>query len=141
MIIVKNIKWDVTDGAEDTTPEEDAEILESLPQKIEVSTEDVDPAEYGLPVDADLETILQNDDFIEAISDFISDEYEFCHAGFDVALPEKQVYNITIQDSASYAIKASSAEAARNMAWDYFHERKPDIDIEIDDEAEPEVEI
>lgn len=141
MIIVKNIKWDVTDGAEDTTPEEDAEVLASLPQEIKISTEDVDPAEYEIPADADLETILQNEDFIEAISDFISDEYGFCHAGFDVALPEKQVYNVSVHDSANYHIKASSIEEAKNLAWDYFNEREPKIDIEIDDEAEPEVEI
>lgn len=34
MLKITNIKWDITDGAEDTTPEENLEILESLPKEV-----------------------------------------------------------------------------------------------------------
>ena len=59
-----NIKWDVTDGAEDMTQEEINEILETLPTEIEIPNE-----------------IIDDDD---DISDYISDMTGFCHYGFEL---------------------------------------------------------
>lgn len=63
-----NIKWDVTDGAEDMTKEEMDEILSTLPTEVEIPS-------Y---------LITDEDDSLEDISDWLSDEYEFCHFGFDL---------------------------------------------------------
>lgn len=63
-----NIKWDVTDGAEDMTKEEMDEILSTLPTEVEIPS-------Y---------LITDEDDSLEDISDWLSDEYGFCHFGFDL---------------------------------------------------------
>ena len=47
---------------------------------------------------------------------------------------------ITVVDSATYIIRASSDEAAKNVAWDYFHERTPEFKItQTDEDAEIEI--
>ena len=56
-----NIKWDVTDGAEDMTKE------------------DIDEVEIP-----DYLTTDDEDDLLDDISDWLSDEYEFCHDGFEL---------------------------------------------------------
>lgn len=58
-----NIKWDVTDGAEDMTENEIKEILGTLPTEVEI------------PKEIDFEDV----------SDWLSDTYGFCHFGFDIA--------------------------------------------------------
>lgn len=63
-----NIKWDVTDGAEDMTKEEMDEILSTLPTEAEIPS-------Y---------LITDEDDSLEDISDWLSDEYGFCHDGFEL---------------------------------------------------------
>lgn len=63
-----NIKWDVIDGAEDMTKEEMDEILSTLPTEVEIPS-------Y---------LITDEDDSLEDISDWLSDEYGFCHFGFDL---------------------------------------------------------
>ena len=63
-----NIKWDVTDGAEDMTKEDMDEILSTLPTEVEIPN-------Y---------LITDEDDSLEDISDWLSDEYGFCHFGFDL---------------------------------------------------------
>lgn len=63
-----NIKWDVTDGAEDMTKEEMDEILSTLPTEVEIPS-------Y---------LITDEDDSLEDISDWLSDEYGFCHNGFEL---------------------------------------------------------
>lgn len=63
-----NIKWDVTDSAEDMTKEEMDEILSTLPTEVEIPS-------Y---------LITDEDDSLEDISDWLSDEYGFCHFGFDL---------------------------------------------------------
>lgn len=85
---VYSIKWDVTDGAEETTPEEDAETLASLPKEVCIETSDIDPAVYGVKTPYTREDILENDELCEEISDYLSDKYGFCHAGFDVEVPK-----------------------------------------------------
>lgn len=76
MLKITNIKWDITDGAEDTTPEENLEILESLPKEVYIK------------VPYTNNDVLENDklynELCEEISDYLSNEYGFCHSGFDV---------------------------------------------------------
>ena len=55
-----NIKWD-TDG--------DMELLEELPTEVEIP---------------DYLTTDDEDDLLDDISDWLSDEYGFCHDGFDL---------------------------------------------------------
>ena len=62
-----NIKWDVTDGAEDMTKEEMDEILSTLPTEVEIP-------DYLITDD--------EDDLLDEVSDWLSDEYGFCHDGF-----------------------------------------------------------
>lgn len=58
-----NIKWDVTDGVEDMSQEEINEVLE------------------GLPTEVDIPTGMWDED---EISDWLSDEFGFCHYGFEL---------------------------------------------------------
>ena len=60
-MVVRNIKWD-TDG--------DTEVLASLPTEVEIPQE------------------IANLDDDDAISDWLSDEYGFCHFGFDEPVEE-----------------------------------------------------
>lgn len=55
-----NIKWDVTDGAEEMTQEEINDLLSCLPTEVEI------PA--GIDEDE--------------VEDWLSDEYGYCHYGF-----------------------------------------------------------
>lgn len=55
-----NIKWD-TDG--------DTELLEELPTEVEIH-------DYLITDD--------EDDLLDEISDWLSDEYGFCHDGFEI---------------------------------------------------------
>ena len=64
-----NIKWDVTDGAEDMTKEEMDEILSTLPTEVEIP-------DYLITDD--------EDDLLDDVSDWLSDEYGFCHDGFEL---------------------------------------------------------
>ena len=63
-----NIKWDVTDGAEDMTKEDMDEILLTLPTEVEIPS-------Y---------LITDEDDLLDDISDWLSDEVGFCHDGFEL---------------------------------------------------------
>ena len=65
-----NIKWDVTDGSEDMTKEDMDEILSTLPTEVEIP-------DYLITDD--------EDDLLDDVSDWLSDEYGFCHFGFDLA--------------------------------------------------------
>lgn len=60
-----NIKWDVTDSKEDMTQEEIEECLSKL------------PTEVAIP-----EWIDTKDE--DAVSDWLSEEYEYCHYGFEI---------------------------------------------------------
>ena len=64
-----NIKWDVTDGAEDMTKEDMDEILSTLPTEVEIP-------DYLITDD--------EDDLLDDVSDWLSDEYGFCHDGFEL---------------------------------------------------------
>ena len=64
-----NIKWDVTDGTEDMTKEDMDEILSTLPTEVEIPN-------YLITDD--------EDDLLDEVSDWLSDEYGFCHDGFEL---------------------------------------------------------
>ena len=64
-----NIKWDVTDGAEDMTKEDMDEILLTLPTEVEIPN-------YLITDD--------EDDLLDEVSDWLSNEYGFCHDGFEL---------------------------------------------------------
>lgn len=64
-----NIRWDVSDGAEEMTQEEMNEILESLPTEIEIPDGMVD---------------------MDEISDYISDFTGFCHYGFSLLITQEE---------------------------------------------------
>ena len=66
-----NIKWDVTDDAEDMTQEEITEILETLPTEVEIP-------------DSLIDEEFDEDYYYSDISDWLSDEYGFCHFGFEL---------------------------------------------------------
>ena len=68
-----NIKWDVTDGAEDMTKEDMDEILSTLPTEVEIP-------DYLIDDDEDFD----EDYYYSDISDWLSDEYGFCHFGFEL---------------------------------------------------------
>ena len=68
-----NIKWDVTDGAEDITKEDIDEILLTLPTEVEIPDNLIDD-------DKDFD----EDYYYSDISDWLSDEYGFCHFGFEL---------------------------------------------------------
>lgn len=66
-----NIKWDVTDGAEDMTQEEMNEVLETLPTEVDIP-------------DSLIDEELDEDYYYSDISDWLSNEYGFCHFGFEL---------------------------------------------------------
>ena len=66
-----NIKWDVTDGAEDMTQEEMNEVLETLPTEVDIP-------------DSLIDEEFDEDYYYSDISDWLSNEYGFCHFGFEL---------------------------------------------------------
>ena len=60
-IVVTNIEWD-TDG--------DQEVFDMLPKRV------------VLPEQFNLDEYLEKDRLLDDISDWLSDEYEYCHSGF-----------------------------------------------------------
>lgn len=58
---IVNIKWD-TDG--------DKELFASLPQEIDLSLQ--------------FASVAENEDYLDEISDWLSDEYGYCNNGFSV---------------------------------------------------------
>lgn len=78
---------------------------------------------------------------MDALSDFISENYGFAHKGFEIEFPSKQTYNVYVHDATGYAIKAPSVEEAREIAGYYFLKRHPIFNIQIDDDCDPDIEL
>lgn len=76
MLHISNIKWDVTDGAEEMTKKEIKEILASLPKSVDIDKKDLD--KYDIDEDSD------RDEITEAAGDYLSDTYGFGHYSFDI---------------------------------------------------------
>ena len=66
-MVVRNIKWD-TDG--------DKEVFDSLPQEV-VLPDYLTPSNYE-----------GKEEFLDDVSDWLSDEYGFFHFGFDEPVEE-----------------------------------------------------
>lgn len=66
---ITNIKWD-TDG--------DEEVFATLPQEIDVPEYFLEKKNFEIDGEYD------EDEMLDQLSDWISDEYGFCHGGFDV---------------------------------------------------------
>lgn len=68
-----NIRWDVTDGTETMSQEEINEILGALPTEVEIPD--------------NLTQVYEDDAFdyyYPDISDWLSNEFGFCHYGFQI---------------------------------------------------------
>lgn len=76
MLHISNIKWDVTDGAEDMTKKEIKEILATLPKSVDIDKKDLD--KYDIDEDSDW------DEITEVAGDYLSDTYGFCYYSFDI---------------------------------------------------------
>ena len=68
-----NIEWDAT--------KEEIEACE-LPSEVNIPEEISDDPEYRSPE--------MWDALVEHISDWLSDEFEFCHCGFEIKLEENE---------------------------------------------------
>ena len=66
---ITNIKWD-TDGDEDA--------FATLPQEIDV------PEYFLEKKNFEVDGEYSRDEMLDQLSDWLSDEYGFCHGGFDV---------------------------------------------------------
>lgn len=129
---IKNIKWD-TDG--------DMDALYDLPKELEFPNEKFETwlSKFNNFSIFDYE---DEEEYLDDISDYLSDEYGFCHDGFKVEgeVIEKKNFMVEVSDTATYCIRAKSMEEAQDLAWDYFQEREPNFNISVTDE-EAEVEI
>ena len=76
MLHISNIKWDVTDGAEDMTAKEIEDALATLPTSIKIDKKELN--KYDIQEDSDF------DEIIEAAGDYLSDTYGFCYYSFDI---------------------------------------------------------
>lgn len=94
-----NIKWDVTDG--DMTQEEMNEILETLPTEVDVP--------YHL--------VNNEDDYVEVVSDWLSDEFGYCHDGFELIMCDDKVFenqNGYIMENKEYGYIVIIGKVVRN---------------------------
>lgn len=66
---ITNIKWD-TDA--------DEEVFATLPQEIDV------PEYFLEKKNFEVDGEYSRDEMLDQLSDWLSDEYGFCHGGFDV---------------------------------------------------------
>lgn len=72
-----DIKWDVVDEAKDMTKEEVDEILKTLPTEVEIPKHLFETSEK-------IEIETEFDYYYPDISDWLSNEFGFCHYGFEV---------------------------------------------------------
>ena len=77
MLRITHIKWDVTDGAEEMSPEDIDGVLSTLPTIIVIDNTDL--KKYDIT-----ENCTDEEELNDAISDYLSDEYGFLHDGFTV---------------------------------------------------------
>lgn len=75
---ISKIKWDVTDGAEELSNEEKNELLSSLPTEINLMIDDL--SSY------DVNANSSDDEIADAVSEWLSDKYEFCHKCFKLKI-------------------------------------------------------
>lgn len=66
---ITNIKWDT---------DRDEEVFATLPQEIDV------PEYFLEKKNFEVDGEYSRDEMLDQLSDWLSDEYGFCHGGFDV---------------------------------------------------------
>ena len=77
MIKTYNIRWD-TDG--------DKKLLEALPTEVLINDEDL---QHYIDPDSDCDAKM------DAVSDYLTDTYGYCHKGFDTCiLPSEEELNV-----------------------------------------------
>lgn len=76
---ITNIKWD-TDG--------DEEVFATLPQEIDV------PEYFLEKKNFEVDGEYSRDEMLDQLSDWLSDEYGFCHGGFDVEQEADMQYQL-----------------------------------------------
>ena len=107
---VYDIKWDVTDGTEEMTPEEIEEILAMLPKEIELP-EEFDKANYMEDGEFD------EGAWLDAISDWLSEDYGFCHDGFKISKEEKDHPQESHQESREEACGCTKRRKQRSLSF------------------------
>lgn len=75
---ISNIQWDVADGVEELSNEEKNEILSSLPTKVDLMIDDL--SNY------DVDANSSDEEIADAVSEWLSDKYEFRHKGFKLKI-------------------------------------------------------
>ena len=108
-----NIKWDVTDATEDMTQEEINDILKTLPTEVEIPDYLVED--------------YKEDDFdyyYSDISDWLSNEFAFCHHGFE--LTEQQIKGIFYREM--------DVDKMRGLCIQLFHYITEAIDLRLSDD-------
>lgn len=75
-IKIFNIKWDVADDTEELSNQEKNEILSSLPTEINIMLDDL--SNY------DINAKSSEDEIADAVSEWLSDKYGFCHQGYNL---------------------------------------------------------
>lgn len=113
MLKIKNIKWD-TDG--------DKKTFSSLPQEVALD-------ENRLYLELKPDDECYEDELLDAVSDWLSDEYGFCHGGFEIE-QETAIGRIfaliePVLANAGYLIMNG------NDATLIIREKKDDADFEI----------
>jgi hypothetical protein len=68
----------VADGVEELSNEEKNEILSSLPTKVDLMIDDL--SNY------DVDANSSDEEIADAVSEWLSDKYEFCHKGFKLKI-------------------------------------------------------
>ena len=118
-MIIKNITWN-EDDVENAQSEGD-----SLPETVTIKSQDTKNMDWD-----------NYDSDYECVSAYLDDEYGYEPTDFDIEWEKEDgnVYEVTVTDTATYRIRATSEDSARDKAWDYFNEREPDFDIKVVDE-------
>lgn len=68
----------MADGVEELSNEEKNEIRSSLPTKVDLMIDDL--SNY------DVDANSSDDEIADAVSEWLSDKYEFCHKGFKLKI-------------------------------------------------------
>lgn len=68
----------MADGVEELSNEEKNEILSSLPTKVDLMIDDL--SNY------DVDANSSDEEIANAVSEWLSDKYEFCHKGFKLKI-------------------------------------------------------
>ena len=113
MIKAYNIRWD-TDG--------DKKLLEALPTEVLINDEDL---RHYIDPDADCDAKM------DAVSDYLTDTYGYCHKGFDTCiLPSEEELNVLDIIESVLALQGYDVMDANGNTY-IVRSAKDDLDFEI----------